>query len=716
MRPRIARARRRDDAARPLARGALGAATVALLAACAPPRAPAPAPAPASPIPPVPLVRGPLDVHVVYPVAGSLVQSRDSNFIFGSIGNGEATLTIDGASVRVAPNGAFLAYLPVPSATGAYELVARAGADSARRVHPVKLPPPRPPLSADGPLVVDTASVTPRGEMTLRADERVRVAVRAPANATAWVQLPARVVTPRARASARERARERARVRAENARRSEAARRPLVNAGAGAPSLRAGQAPPPRMSAGALAPAAPGRRAPDLDSAATDSAARSRGALDSAAALTDSSPTTPPGPTSAGALFTTELPASQFVDRPELVVARGADTIRIPLAQISVFGDSTLLRRGFAQLGGVPDAARDSDRVVVGRPVPGGTYKWFFLPGTVVEVTGRVAGSARVRLDQALEVWVDSQEVVPLPGGYAPARRVVGAARVVPAPGWADVIVSTGERTPYLLTQDGASLVLTLYGTSLSPDIIPMLGNDTLVRQIVWEQAATDRAVMTLRLSRPAYGYRVFWDASRNAMIVRVRRPPVLSRARPLDGLTIVVDAGHPPGGATGPTGLAEAVAVLPVAERVRALLEARGARVVMTRTTAEPVALGERPAIARRADAHAFVSVHLNAFGDGVNPFANAGTSTLFFNQHSEPLARHVQRGLTARLGLRDSGVHYQNLAVARPTWYPAVLCEGAFLMFPEQENAMRDPRYQGLYAEGIVEGLELFFGEMAR
>jgi N-acetylmuramoyl-L-alanine amidase len=37
-------------------------------------------------------------------------------------------------------------------------------------------------------------------------------------------------------------------------------------------------------------------------------------------------------------------------------------------------------------------------------------------------------------------------------------------------------------------------------------------------------------------------------------------------------------------------------VAVLPVAERVRALLEERGAAVLMTRTTAEPVALGLRP------------------------------------------------------------------------------------------------------------------------
>ncbi|MFL5577991.1 MAG: N-acetylmuramoyl-L-alanine amidase, partial [Gemmatimonadaceae bacterium] len=402
---------------------------------------------------------------------------------------------------------------------------------------------------------------------------------------------------------------------------------------------------------------------------------------------------------------------------------RGADTVRLPLAQGALpaapavpAAPALVAPRAFALLGGAPDPARDSDRVVIGRPLPGGTYKWFFLPGTVAEVTGRVGGAARVRLDQSLEVWVDSADAVPLPAGFVPARRVVGGARVVPAAEWVDFVVPTGERAPYLVTQEGASLVLTLYGTTFSPDIVPILANDTLVRQIVWEQEATDRARVELRLARPAYGYQVLWDAARGAMVLRVRRPPVVNRARPLAGLTIVVDAGHPPGGAAGPTGLVEPVAVLPVAERVKALLEARGAKVVMTRTTAAPVALGARPVIARRANANAFVSIHLNAFPDGVDPFRNAGTSTLFYNQHSEPLARLVQRALAARLGLRDLGVHYQNLAVARPTWYPAVLCEGAFLMFPEQENAMRDPGYRQRYADGIVEGLEKYFAELGR
>jgi N-acetylmuramoyl-L-alanine amidase len=178
----------------------------------------------------------------------------------------------------------------------------------------------------------------------------------------------------------------------------------------------------------------------------------------------------------------------------------------------------------------------------------------------------------------------------------------------------------------------------------------------------------------------------------------------------------IAVDAGHPPIGTTGPTGLYEGDAVLAVAQHLRTILESRGATVVMTRTTPDPVALGDRPITARRADAEAFVSIHLNAYPDGVNPLrARNGTNTYFFFDHAEPLARAVQRGLVRQIGLPDMGINYDNLAVARQSWMPAILCEGAFLIIPEQEAALRDEGFQTRYATGIADGLEEYFRSLA-
>ena len=130
-------------------------ACVALLvlwsAACAsaPPTAPPPAtptPVPGVPTPPrerglpaIPAADGPLRLEVGYPPEGSTIAVRDSNFIFGSTGSGQTQLTINGQSVQVAPNGGFLAYIPVP-ADGVYRLNATKGTETATLERRITVP------------------------------------------------------------------------------------------------------------------------------------------------------------------------------------------------------------------------------------------------------------------------------------------------------------------------------------------------------------------------------------------------------------------------------------------------------------------------------------------------------------------------------------------------------------------------------------------------
>src|SRR5215472_13266070 len=79
---------------------------------------------PPPPLPPIPHVSGPPVITVVYPRAGATIPARDSNFILGSVGTGDASLTINNTPVHVEPNGAFLGWLPVPdSTTSRYDLV-----------------------------------------------------------------------------------------------------------------------------------------------------------------------------------------------------------------------------------------------------------------------------------------------------------------------------------------------------------------------------------------------------------------------------------------------------------------------------------------------------------------------------------------------------------------------------------------------------------------
>ena len=68
------------------------------------------------------------------------------------------------------------------------------------------------------------------------------------------------------------------------------------------------------------------------------------------------------------------------------------------------------------------------------------------------------------------------------------------------------------------------------------------------------------------------------------------------------------------------------------------------------------------------------------------------------------------------ANLGLRDLGVARGDLALTRPTWYPAILTEGLFLMVPGQEAALRSIPGQQRYAAGVVEGVTAFLRAAGR
>jgi N-acetylmuramoyl-L-alanine amidase len=375
-------------------------------------------------------------------------------------------------------------------------------------------------------------------------------------------------------------------------------------------------------------------------------------------------------------------------------------------------------------------AASDTDQVTVARPMPGGTYKYFLLPGTTLPATARLGGSVRIRLDSQLEAWVDAAAISSGDTSADPAAREaaaevaaeaagrvrrVSAARIAAGAGFTDVVLTMDARAPIAVDQFGDRLALTIHSARANLDYVRFDTQDPTVRLVRYEQVANDRVRVDVDLRHPPFGYQVLWRAG--ALVLRVRHQPAVDAAAPLRGRLIAVDAGHPPGGATGPTRLREAEATLGIAEELKALLEARGARVLMLRETMDAVSLGARPIRARQENAEAFVSIHLNAFADGANPYAIArGAGTFFFHPHSEPLARAVQGGLARQTGLRDEGIFLYNLAVARATWFPSVLCEGAWIVMPEQEAALRTVEFRRAYAMGVVDGLSVYFGRMAQ
>jgi N-acetylmuramoyl-L-alanine amidase len=607
----------------------------------------------APPLPAIPAAGGPLALTVVYPLNGQLVTARDSTFFFGSTGNGRAAVTINGVPAQVAPNGAFLGYVPLPTDTfPVVRIVARLDADSAVRELRLRLPVPIVP--PDSGVWLDRASLSPRGVRWAEPGELIRVSVYASPGAVVSLQLPGRT-----------------------------AALPLA------------------PDTGTTLTYGPFDRRP---SRRTERVETRYVGVFLAEALG--------GPLPSVTQPVAEPTALDSARVAWVTVATERGSVRAPLPLRLGLLDPA--RRAVVLLDDDTARAGTTDGAVAGTPVPDGTYHWFFPNGTLAAVSGRHGSQVRLALSRTASAWVDvSSLAATLPEATPPPRATLALVRLFPERDAVVARLRLGQRVPFRVDEDERSVTVRLYSTQMDLDWVQYGGTDPFVARVTWAQPTDDEGTVTFALARPVFGWRARWEGT--DLVLALRRPPVVNATRPLRGRVIAVDPGHPPAGATGPTGLREAEANLAVAQRLRRLLEAAGARVVMTRTTDSPLGLYERSNLAEAAGAEVLVSIHNNAFPDGVNPWENNGTSTYYYHPRSARLAMLVQQRMVARMGLRDLGVGRGDLALVRPSWMPAVLTEGAFLMIPEQEYALRTLAFQERYARAIVEGIEAWLRETA-
>jgi len=404
------------------------------------------------------------------------------------------------------------------------------------------------------------------------------------------------------------------------------------------------------------------------------------------------------------------FPAAPLCDAT-LEVAIGADTARAPWP---VFVDTLdRARLGVVELNGDTAHTGTTDSLTVGKAVPYGTYNWFFPLGTTAVVSGRWSDQVRLQLSRGAVAWVNAADVIPLARGTPPPGGIVGSVRLTPGPRSLVVRVPLPARVPFQVSEGERSLTLRLYGVASDINWMQYGGTDPYVTRLSYAQPTADEVTITVELAGPVWGYRTAWSG--RDLVLEIRRPPVIDRRRPLAGRTIVLDPGHPPLGATGPTGLWEPVATLAVALKAKTLLERGGATVFLTRTDSTPIDLFPRTHFAELHDADVLVSIHANALPDGVNPFVNNGTSVYYFHPRSAALARALDRALVAALGVHDLGMGRGDYALVRDPWMPSALTEGLFMMIPEQEAMLASDAGQWRYARGLADGIEAFLREFS-
>lgn len=348
---------------------------------------------------------------------------------------------------------------------------------------------------------------------------------------------------------------------------------------------------------------------------------------------------------------------------------------------------------------------------------PHGERMAFMLPDARVRVTGRLSNHYRIELADGREAWI-LEESVDLHEGGLEAASEVTSIDVRGAERYVDLHLG-GNRSPFIVSTEPYALTATIF--NVDGRQAPVIdATDPWFSAANVSGAGADSMQVRLDFSRALWGYKAFYD-DEGGLVLRMRRPPERRDGGSLAGLRILIDPGHPPLGATGPTGLTEDDANLRISLPLREMLRERGAEVIMTRDDETPMVsasdvaaeLWTRVAYAVEQDADILVSVHNNAFADGVNPFENHGAEVYFFHAFSEGLASSLADEIVRVTGTRNKGAIERSLALVRPSWMPAVLTESLYMMFPQQEAALKDPEFVRRLAEAHVRGIERFVDE---
>lgn len=174
----------------------------------------------------------------------------------------------------------------------------------------------------------------------------------------------------------------------------------------------------------------------------------------------------------------------------------------------------------------------------------------------------------------------------------------------------------------------------------------------------------------------------------------------------------IVLDAGHggTDSGAVG-NGLREKDLTLNIVKKIGDMLkDYEGVEIIYTRTDDRFIELSERAAIANRAKADFFLSVHINAGGGtGFESYiynGNVGSATIAYQNviHAE-----IMKAIG---NVTDRGKKRANYAVLRETKMPALLTENLFIDNANDAAKLKSDQFLQQIAYGHVQGIVKAFG----
>ncbi len=372
-----------------------------------------------------------------------------------------------------------------------------------------------------------------------------------------------------------------------------------------------------------------------------------------------------------------------------------------------------------------------------------------------------VPNTRAMRAGNAAEVNTLSEQPGKVEATPAPTSQPI-ATTVAPVPGAAAAEGSgpVGSNTPAPNT--GGETAPAGSARSVEPSRATTRADSSVVG-VPYSETKSPPAPVTRRLPRHKGA------TAADAAVVGVPGAPARAATQTADGETslvralglkinrIVIDAGHGghDSGTLGVGGLEEKDVVLDVALRLGRLLHDRlGAEVIYTRSDDTFIPLETRTAIANKAQADLFLSIHANSSSDA----SARGVETYYLNftdkadslqvaarenavsgqsihqlsdlvrkitlrdklAESREFASDVESSLYSGLsrgneGLKDRGVKKAPFVVLIGANMPSVLAEISFVTNPRDAAQLRQPEYKERVAESLFRGVNRYMNSLS-
>lgn len=236
-----------------------------------------------------------------------------------------------------------------------------------------------------------------------------------------------------------------------------------------------------------------------------------------------------------------------------------------------------------------------------------------------------------------------------------------------------------------------------------------------------WSSDSSKSTVtLTLDLANNGKFYGFHYEYDRDGyLIIKIKHKP----SSTLKGYTIMLDPGH--GGldagavcavSSSSFGVEKNINIS-IATKLKDLLEAEGAKVIMTRTADEWVCYTDRNAAVRNSEPDMFIAVHC----DSSNKSSAMGTSAFYYRAYSQPLAKAVHESIVnayktkiyadkseSILSKVSRGADFYAFRVTRVEECPAILIEYGFVSNINECQVLQDAGNRDILAAATVEGIK--------